>query len=442
MDVARLNFSHGTDAERATVVESVRRESEEAGRPVGVLADLSGPKVRLGPFATGEAEVEAGARFVLRPGGGPGDPSGAATTHPGLAGDLRPGDTLFLADGAVELRVDACRDDEVVTEVVRGGAVPSGAGVNVPAGRLSVPAITEKDGRDLARALELGADFVAQSFVRRAEDLAELRALADPRIQLVAKIETRAAVEDADRIMREADVLMLARGDLGVEIPFEEVPIVQKDLTRRAIDAGVPIIIATQMLESMTSAPRPTRAEASDVANAVVDGADAILLSAETAIGRHPVEAARAAIRICRVAERGSAAQAKGSDVRDPEPEPQRIARAAALLSRDGEVAAIACFTRTGRTAGLVSALRPTVPVIAFSPEPSVVRRLTMQRAVIPRACELPHDTDEMMEMMVGRLREEDLVPAGVLVVLVASTPVGAAHTNLLKVHRVGADAR
>jgi pyruvate kinase len=303
MDVARVNFSHGSARDHSRAVAAVREAARDAGRPVALMTDLPGPKVRLGPLRGGIVDLEAGASFVLRRDREPGDAAGAGTNHPRIAVDLRPGDPILLADGAAELRV-VRSDEEVVTEVVRGGTIRSGAGVNVPSERLSLPAVTKRDRRLVRSALAFRAEFVAQSFVRRAEDVAELRALLgrDPP-RIVAKIETRSAVTNIARILAVADAIMVARGDLGVEIPFEEVPIVQKDLIRLALEHGVTVIVATQMLESMIEAPRPTRAEASDVANAVLDGAHGVLLSAETAIGAYPVEAARAAVRICRYAE-------------------------------------------------------------------------------------------------------------------------------------------
>ena len=303
MEIARLNFSHGSPRDHERVVAAVREAKTADGAAVALMTDLPGPKVRLGPLAGGSAQLVAGQTFVLRPAHSPADASGAGTNHPGIATDLRPGDTVLLADGAAELRV-VRSDADVVTEVVRGGTVRSGAGVNVPSERLSLPALSDRDRAFVEGSLSFGAQFVAQSFVRRADDVKQLRALlGGSPARIVAKIETRAAIDDIQEILRVSDAIMVARGDLGVEIPFEEVPIVQKDLMRAASDAGVMAIVATQMLESMVDAPRPTRAEASDVANAVLDGADAVLLSAETAIGAYPVEAARAAVRICRYAE-------------------------------------------------------------------------------------------------------------------------------------------
>jgi pyruvate kinase len=304
MDIARVNFSHGSDEQRRGIFQSVRAAAEEAGREIGILADLSGPKVRLGELPGGRMELIEGSWLTLGRSEEGDDGLCVDTEHPGLAHDVRPGDTVYLADGSVELRVIHC-SDVVVTEVVRGGVVRSRAGVNVPSSRLSLPAVTAKDEADLATAIELGCDFVAQSFVRRADDVRKLRQCVGgltPRI--FAKIETRSALEEADGILQHADGIIVARGDLGVEMPFEEIPLIQKDLIGRACRAGVPGIVATQMLFSMCTSPRPTRAEANDVANAAFDGADGVLLSDETAVGFYPVPAAEAAVRILESADR------------------------------------------------------------------------------------------------------------------------------------------
>src|SRR5918996_5227998 len=302
MDVARVNLSHGSREDHERMVKGVRDAAAEVGRPVGILVDLSGPKVRLGDLEADEVRLERGARFVLRHDAGPGDASGAPTTYPGLAGDLEPGDRVLLADGAVELRVMETAEG-LITEVVRGGSIRSGAGVNVPAERLGLPAITPKDESDIEWALSAEIDMMAQSFVRRAEEVRAVRSLLGrEQPLLVAKIETGPAVRDADAIIEAADAVMVARGDLGVELPLEEIPLIQRDLVSRATRAGVPVIVATQMLESMTRSSRPTRAEVSDVASAVFEGAHAIMLSAETAIGAYPVESAQTAVRIAEVA--------------------------------------------------------------------------------------------------------------------------------------------
>ena len=438
MDVARINCSHGTREDHDRLLEAVRGAARETGRQVGVMADLSGPKVRLGELVNGEVTLEPGATFTLRA-DGPGDPSGAATTHRGLAAELEPDDRVLLADGAVELRVVRTAGSEVATEVTRGGTVRSRAGVNVPSERLAIPAITPKDEEDLAWAVQAGVDMVAQSFVRRAFDVRALAGLiGEPRPVVVAKIETKPAVEDAAAIMLAADGVIVARGDLGVETALEEIPVHQKRLVSMANRAAIPVVVATQMLESMMTSPRPTRAEAGDVAGAVFDGADAVMLSGETAIGAHPVEATATAARILQAAETaGAEFLPAGREPGALDLEELPLARAAAVLARRGDAAAVACFTRTGLTARLLSATRPGVPIVAFSPDPQAVGRMTLFHGVRPMSIEAPEDTDGMIASMDAGLRSAGFAEPGSEVVMVASSPAGQTHANLLKMHHL-----
>jgi pyruvate kinase len=358
--------------------------------------------------------------------------------------DLQTGDRVLFADGAVELAVEDIDGEVVVARCIAGGAVRSGQGVNVPAERLSLPAVTDRDREGLDRALDLGADFVAQSFVRSPADVRELRAAMGERyVPIVAKIETRPAVDDIDGILVEADALMIARGDLGVELPMEQIPLVQKELVRAARDAGRPAIVATQMLESMIHAPRPTRAEATDVANAVLDGADAVMLSGETAVGSFPFESASAASTIATFAE------AEGASFRAPQPgcrhtsEGAAVAHAAAAIpTSDLGVVAITCYTETGRTARLLSAERPRVPVYAFVPHVQVQRLMCLQWGVQALPADPPADTDEMIALMDRGLQTHGLATEGQAVVMAASTPAGRTATNMLKIHRVGSPVR
>ena len=439
MDVARINFSHGTPADHARAAQRVRAAAEAADRSVALLADLSGPKIRLGELAGDEVELAQGSSFTLHADAWPrGDATGAAVNHPSLPDDLASGDRILLADGAAELRVTGAGGGVIETEVVRGGTVRAHAGVSVPAERLDGRSLTDQDRADVSHLRELDVDYVAQSFVRRAEDIRELRSLlGEDGPPIVAKIETRPAIDAFDAICAEADAVMIARGDLGVELPYEEVPILQKQLVRRALDRGVPTIVATQMLESMIESPRPTRAEASDVANAIFDGADAIMLSGETAIGAHPVLAAQAAIRIARLCEdRGAELLAVGA-APHPDSDASALAyAAAAVAATEHDVAAIACYTRTGRTARMIAALRPRVPVLAFSPSPTVLRRLALVHGVEPRACVPPPDTTGRLGLMAWLLGEDDGLPAGAAVVLVASTATPGSGPNLLELHR------
>lgn len=442
MDVARINFSHGTPASHAAAASAVRRAAAICQRPLAILVDLAGPKIRLGDLAGGAVVLEPGRSFVLwAPGAGAasGDASGASTSYARMASDVRVGDPIYLSDGAAELRVTSV-DDGVRTEVVRGGTVRSRAGVAIPAGRMSAPALTARDRSDVRRATAIGADYVGQSFVRSAADLTELRRLlgtGGPSI--VAKIETRPAVESFDAILGAADAVMIARGDLGVEMPYEEVPLIQKQLVRRALDRGVPSIVATQMLESMTASPRPTRAEASDVANAVFDGADAIMLSGETAIGAYPVHAAEAAARIAVLCEVQGGRYLPDGTSRPPATDAEAVASAAVTLTAAyADIGAIVCHTRTGRTARILSALRPAAPIIAFSPDPAVVARLALVHAVVPRVCAALDGSDPIgqLDRLLGESR---LVAEGTTVVLVSSTATPGSAPDLLGIHRVSA---
>ena len=437
--VFRLNFSHGTPEEHARMIAIVREAEVAEHRSLAVLVDLPGPKVRLGRLDPDPLRFAPGQPFELRPGGN-GDAHGAATTYPGLAGDLREGDRVLLADGAVELTVLETDRGVVRTECVRGGAVRSGQGVNVPAEALGLPPVTDRDRDGLARALDLGADLVAQSFVRAPEDVAELRSLmgAHP-LPIVVKIETRPAVRDIAAILDEADAIMIARGDLGVELPMEEIPLIQKELVRTARAAGRPASVATQMLESMIHAPRPTRAEATDVANAVLDGADGVMLSGETAVGEYPFEAAAAAAAIAGNVE------ARGGPFRAPQAqchhtsEGAAVAHAAARISfEDLGVIAITCYTETGRTARLLSAERPSVPVFAFVPPVEVRRALCLPWGVEALPADIPSDTDEMIALMDRGLQDHGLAAPGDAVVMAAASPAGRTTTNTVKIHRVG----
>ncbi len=436
MDIARLNFSHGTTASR---VDAARRVRAAGNGRVALLADLPGPKIRLGTLADETVTLETGAAFTLRPtDGASGNPDGAHVSYPRLAADVRAGDRILLADGAVELRVMATTD-AVRTQVVRGGVIRSHAGVSVPSDRVSEPALTQADRAAVPEAVALGADYVAQSFVRRAADVMQLRELLGPDgPPIVAKIETRAAVDDFDAICEVAAAVMIARGDLGVELPFEEVPILQKQLVRRALDIGVPTIVATQMLESMIVSPRPTRAEASDVANAIFDGADAIMLSGETAIGAFPILAAQAAARIARLCERTGAEYLASGRPPSADTDADALAYAAVALARaDRDVAAIACYTRSGRTARILSSLRPRVPIHAFSPHESVVRRLALVHGVQASTCMAPSGPEGRLDLLAWLLGEDPSIPAVSAVVLVASTATPGTGPNLLEVARV-----
>ena len=440
MDVARINFSHGTAATHVAAARSVR---EAAGEPIAIMVDLAGPKIRLGELVDGSVDLEPGRPFLLRTATGAdplGDIEGASVSYPRLPIDVRVGDPILLADGAAQLRVVTIEDDGVHTEVVRGGTVRDRAGVAIPTERLSSPALTERDRADAPRATELGADWIAQSFVRRADDVRTLRSvLGRDGPPIVAKIETRPAVDNIDEILAVADAVMIARGDLGVELPYEQVPIVQKQLVRRALDLGVPTIVATQMLESMTNAPRPTRAEASDVANAVFDGADAIMLSGVTAIGAFPLLAAEAAVLIATLCETDGAAYLAAGMSLPPGTDTGALAYAAvALTGAHPGIEAIACYTRTGVTARVLASMRPKVPIVAFTPDPTSAARLALSHGVVARPCAVLDATADRIGALGRLLDATGLIRSGATVVLVTSTATPGSGPTLVGIHRVG----
>ena len=439
LDVARVNFSHGSADDHRNYVHAVRAAAHSARRSVAVMVDLPGPKIRIGELAGGQGRLEAGSPFMLRgTEEAPGDAGGANVPGADLAGKLQVGDRVLLADGAVELRVASIDGADVATEVVNGGVIRSRSGVGIPSDRLGDTGLTDDDRAAVPRALELRSDLIAQSFVRSAEDVQALRALmpADgPR--LVAKIETSAALHNFDAICAAADGIMVARGDLGVDVPFEDVPLIQKDLVRRATAAGRFTIVATQMLESMTGAPRPTRAEASDVANAVLDGADAVMLSAETAIGSYPLEALQAMERICLSAECGPGQALSGTPAANADPSAATI-RAAAELAEYAGVGAVWCFTRTGRTAEMLSLHRPRVPIMAFTLSPIVARRLAVRGGVVPLVLPAAGKSAPLIEQMEQAWRSQR--PSGdiasVLLLTTSSQPSGI---NRLELHHLAA---
>jgi pyruvate kinase len=436
MDAARLNFAHGTAELRATWADAVRAAADASGRSIALIGDLAGPEVRLGRLDGGVAVLEAGQSFTLRPGspGGDGSSSGASVNDPELIHRVQIGDRLFLGESTTELRVAAI-GDEVETEVVIGGTIRSRAGVHVRGRPALAHGLSSTDRRDVHEAIGLGVDYIALSSVQGAGDIVRLREEIGPGgPPIIAKIENRQAVDDFDAILAVADGVLIARGDLGSELPFEHVPGIQKSLVRRAGLRGVPSIVATHMLESMLGSPRPTRAETSDIANTVLDGVDAIQLNYETAIGEYPVEATEVAARICRIYE-GS----EGPDAQTPsfDSDARALAYAAiSLAAADPDVAAIACYTRTGTTARMLASLRPRVPILAFSPDAGVASRLALIHGTVPRICLPLEDSRRRLELLGWLVREANLVPPGAAVVLVASTTDPGLGPNLLEVQR------
>ncbi|GAB5602850.1 pyruvate kinase [Thermus sp. FJN-A] len=442
-DVFRLNFSHGTPEDHRNRVALVREVGEELGKTLSILQDLQGPKIRVGRFREGRVELKAGQPFVLTRAPVEGDETRVSLTYQGLPEDVAPGQVLLLDDGRIRLRVEGVEGDEIHTRVEVGGVLSDHKGINVPGADLSIPALSEKDIRDLALGAELGADWVAVSFVRTRDDLLLARhylARYGSRARLMAKIEKPSAVERFEEILEEADGVMVARGDLGVEMPLEEVPIVQKRLILRCIAAGKPVITATQMLESMVQNPSPTRAEASDVANAIFDGTDAVMLSAETAAGAYPVEAVAMMAKIARAVEASPEFLQKLNVLR-PAPTPttqDAIAQAADDIVEAVGAKAIVVFTATGSSARRIARTRPQVPILALTPSPEVQRQLALVWGVLPRLAPDPQDTDDMVRIALREARASGLAQVGERVVIAAGVPFGVrGTTNLIRVERV-----
>ncbi len=442
MDVARLNFSHGTHDDHARAIAAVRRASGRYEKPIAILADLQGPKIRTGKLAGGKpVTLRAGDAVVITTEDVPGNERHISTSYQPLPKEVRKGDRILLADGLIELRVTGTSRREVRCEVVNGGELGEHKGINLPGVKIRTPALTEKDRKDLEFALKQEANYVAVSFVRRAEDIVEVKKAitqAKRDTPVIAKLEKPEAIENLDAILEAADGVMVARGDLGVEMSPEKVPVVQKRIIARARDYRVPVITATQMLESMTENPRPTRAEASDVANAIFDGTDAVMLSGETAIGRYPVESVEMMDRIVREAEASALAV-----VRPHRPSElgvsEAISEAVCHAAEELHMRVIAVFTQSGWTARLISKYRPRPPIIAFSPIQETRRRLSLFWGVWPRKIDSVQDIDSLATRAEERLLEEKLVRKGDIVGLVAGTPLGIrGTTNFLKLHRIG----
>ncbi|MVA77283.1 pyruvate kinase [Auraticoccus sp. F435] len=441
MDVARFNMSHGDHPDHEERLANVRAAAAAAGRPVGVLADLQGPKIRLGRFAEGRAQLVEGATFTITTEDVAGDVSRCSTTYKGLPGDVRPGDRILIDDGRLALRAEEVRGTEVVTTVVVGGPVSNNKGINLPGVAVSVPAMSEKDVDDLRWALRNGFDMVALSFVRSAADAEAVRAVMAEEgrtVPIIAKIEKPQAVENLDEIIDAFDAFMVARGDLGVELPLEEVPLVQKRIVSAARRWAKPVIVATQMLESMISAPRPTRAEASDVANAVLDGADAVMLSGETSVGEYPIVTVETMARIVDQTEQHGLEQITAINW-DPHTTGGVIAKAAAeVAERIGAKYLVAC-TQSGDSARRLSRLRSPIPVVAFTPEQQTQQVLTLSWGIQTYKVDTVGHTDEMILMCENELVRLGLAEQGERVVIVAGTPMGASGTtNMIRVRRIG----
>ena len=442
MDMARLNFSHGTPEEHARRLAAVRRASGRHRKPVAVLADLQGPKIRTGTLEGGRPVLlKAGQRFVITTRDVAGTAASVGTTFQQLPRAVARGSRVLLSDGEIELRVRGVRGRDVVCEVETGGQLAEHQGINLPGAKLHVPSLTPKDRKDLAFALGLGVNYVALSFVRTAADVRAAKsaiARAGKDTPVVAKLEKPEAIENLDAILEASDGVMVARGDLGVEMNPEKVPVVQKQIIARARDFRIPVITATQMLDSMKENPRPTRAEASDVANAIFDGSDALMLSGETAVGHYPLESVAMMGRIIREAEASITTQLL-PERRGEMGVNETIAEAICHAAEELRMKVIAVFTESGSSARLVSKYRPRVPIIAFSPNQETRRRLSLLWGVLPRSISGVRDIDELCEIAELRLREEKLVRPGEVIGIIAGTPLGVrGTTNFLRLQVVG----
>src|SRR5258706_4979347 len=449
MNVARLNFSHGTQDEHAVVIERIRTISVHLGCPIAILQDLQGPKIRTGPLQGGQpVKLVDGATFTITTRPVEGSAQLVSTTYQQLPQDVKAGDRILLDDGLMELRVLDRNETEVHCVVVHGGLLKEHKGINLPGVAVSAPALTEKDRDDLKFGIKHGVDYVALSFVRKPEDVLEAKELIRQSqaekgdkysvpTPLIAKLEKPEAVARLDDILEVVDGVMVARGDLGVEMPLEKVPLIQKRIIDRCNDLGLPVITATQMLESMITNPRPTRAEVSDVANAILDGTDAIMLSAETATGAYPVEAVQVMVRI--------AVETEASNRTANQPQCKRLSQAHAVshaaraLTEEASVQSIVVFTRSGASAHLISKDRPRTPILAYTPSERVYRQLALWWGVWPHCIEMQGTTEDLIALVERRRLEEKLAKPGEHVVLMGGMPVASrARTNFVKLHRIG----
>lgn len=441
MNVARLNFSHGSHEEHGRRIERIRQAEKETGKTIAILLDTKGPEIRTGDLRDGAVELKEGETFILTTEPVEGDASRVSVTYEGLAKDVEPGSTILIDDGLIKLTVIEVRGPEIICRVINSGVLKNRKGVNVPGVRIQLPGITSKDAEDIIFGLEQGIDLIAASFVRKKEDVLEIRELLEKQgadVPIIAKIENQEGLDNLDSILEVADGLMVARGDLGVEIPAEEVPLVQKQMIRKCNLLGKPVITATQMLDSMQRNPRPTRAEASDVANAILDGTDAIMLSGETAAGKYPVEAvetmARIASRVESVLQHRDLLRQRSREleVSITDSISQAVVHTAEVLN----CAAIITSTESGHTARMVSKYRPRAPIVAVTPQEKVLRRLNLVWGVHPVKGREVNSTDEMLQSAIDSAIATKIVRHGDLVVISAGVPVGQrGTTNLLKVH-------
>ena len=444
-DVFRINMSHTAHDKMRELVQTIRSIESERNRPIGILVDLQGPKLRLGNFKNESAQLDAGQDFVLDTDPAPGDSTRVNLPHAEIFAAIQPGDTLLIDDGKLRLTTAVVEPRRIVAQVNVGGKVSSRKGVSLPNTVVPLAALAPKDIADLEAALDAGIDWVALSFIQRPEDVAEAKKITRGRAAVMAKIEKPQAVSRLDEILDLADALMVARGDLGVEMPLEKVPGVQKEMTRACRRAGKPVIVATQMLESMISSPVPTRAEVSDVATAIFDGADAIMLSAESAAGQYPIEAVATMNKIAEEVEREEGIYLPALHVLHTEPEPtgaDAIAAAARQVAETLDLAAIVCWTSSGATGMRVARERPRSPIVAISPMLGAGRKLSLVWGIHCVVAEDARDQDDMVERACEIASKEDFAKAGERVIIVAGVPLGTpGATNMIRVAYVAGAA-
>ena len=445
LNVARLNMSHGDHQDHKRRLELVRSASKELGKEIAILADLQGPKIRVGTFGNGPVSLINGQKFTITTDDYSGDKEKVSTTYKGLCQDVKKGDALLIDDGKIRLEALEVKGNDVITKVVEGGTISNSKGINLPGVSVNVPALSQKDENDLIWALENGCDLIALSFVRNAKDIEDVHKIMDKsgrRIPVVAKIEKPQAVSNLEQILQSFDAIMIARGDLGVELPLEEVPLVQKNAIQLARQVGKPVIVATQMLESMISASRPTRAEASDVANAVLDGADALMLSGETSVGENPVLVVETMAKIIEHVEEEALEQLPKLEIESQGSTGRALTTAAVAVGKSINAKYLIGFTETGRSVRLMARHRSTTPILAFTTEQSVQRQLSLiWGCQVFRAATVKH-TDEMVAQVDRYLTENDFAKYGELVVVVAGVPPGVpGTTNGMRVHKVGTGA-
>jgi pyruvate kinase len=438
MDVARLNFSHGSHESHMEVIRLIREGSKKFKRPVAILQDLQGIKIRVGLFKNGEVAIRKGSRVYIHPGEGTGDEGNIFVSYPTLLKDAKKGDRILLDDGLMQLRVTGKSKEALIAVVIEGGILKNRKGVNLPGMKISQKSFTEKDRRDLEFGLKTAVDYIAISFVRTAHDITVIKDWMEQRgrdIKVIAKIEKPEALLNIDDILDVSDGIMIARGDLGVEVAPEEVPLIQKALIRKANKKGKLVITATQMLESMKENLRPTRAEATDVANAVLDGTDALMLSAETASGQYPIQAFLMMDRIIMHTEQ---TQKIASDYIRGNSYAEALADAACRASDDIGAKVLVAFTKSGFTALLVSKFRPKVPVIAFTTDHAVMSRLPLYWGVSPKYMRPLANTDQMLKEAEKALLSEKIVKKGDKIVIIASSPLSTkTKTNFMKLHQI-----